>query len=226
MNAERLTTKSREVIAAAVATASQRGHATVETWHLLLALLDTGNSTAPALLRAVGANPADVRRQAVHAVERLPSAAGSSVAEPSLARELVNALNAAEAVARPLGDEYVSTEHLLAGLARVGGAVSDALKGVGATEDALVAAFPQIRGGNRRVTSADPEQQYQALDKYSVDLTARAREGKVDPVIGRDAEIRRVVQVLSRRTKNNPVLIGEPGVGKTAIVEGLAQRIV
>ena len=226
MNAERLTTKSREVIKAAVDTAAQRGHATVETWHLLLALLDTGDSTAPALLRAVGANPADVRRQAVHAVDRLPAASGSSVAEPSLARELVNALNAAEAIARPLGDEYVSTEHLLAGLARTGGAVSDALKSVGATEDALVAAFPQIRGGNRRVTSADPEQQYQALDKYSVDLTRKAREGKVDPVIGRDSEIRRVIQVLSRRTKNNPVLIGEPGVGKTAIVEGLAQRIV
>ena len=226
MNAERLTTKSREVIKAAVDTAAQRGHATVETWHLLLALLDTGDSTAPALLRAVGANPADVRRQAVHAVDRLPAASGSSVAEPSLARELVNALNAAEAIARPFGDEYVSTEHLLAGLARTGGAVSDALKSVGATEDALVAAFPQIRGGNRRVTSADPEQQYQALDKYSVDLTRKAREGKVDPVIGRDSEIRRVIQVLSRRTKNNPVLIGEPGVGKTAIVEGLAQRIV
>src|SRR5215470_13484607 len=226
LNAERLTTKSREVIAAAVATASQRGHATVETWHLLLALLDTGNSTAPALLRAVGANPADVRRQAVHAVDRLPTASGSSVAEPSLARELVNALNAAEAIARPLGDEYVSTEHLLAGLARTGGAVSDALKAAGATEDALVAAFPQVRGGNRRVTSADPEQQYQALEKYSVDLTARARDGKLDPVIGRDNEIRRVIQVLARRTQNNPVLIGEPGVGKTAIVEGLAQRIV
>ncbi len=231
MNAERLTTKSREVIAAAVANATQHGHATVETWHLLLALLDTGGSTAPALLRAVGANPADIRRAAVHAVERLPAASGSSVAEPSLARELVNALNAAEAIARPLGDEYVSTEHLLAGLAQMpgsgsAGAVAETLKNAGVTEDGLVAAFPQVRGGNRRVTSADPEQQYQALEKYSVDLTAKARAGKVDPVIGRDSEIRRVIQVLSRRTKNNPVLIGEPGVGKTAIVEGLAQRIV
>jgi ATP-dependent Clp protease ATP-binding subunit ClpB len=231
MNAERLTTKSREVIAAAVTTATQRGHATVETWHLLLALLDTGGSTAPALLRAVGANPADIRRAALHAVDRLPAASGASVAEPSLSRELVNALNAAETIARPIGDEYVSTEHLLAGLAQMRGAapagsVAEVLKSAGATEDALVAAFPQVRGGNRRVTSADPEQQYQALEKYSVDLTAQAREGKVDPVIGRDSEIRRVIQVLSRRTKNNPVLIGEPGVGKTAIVEGLAQRIV
>src|SRR5438552_1565366 len=181
MNAERLTTKSREVISAAVAIAGQHGHATVEPWHLLLALLDTGGSTATALLRAVGANPADVRRAAARAVETLPSARGSSVAEPSLARELVNALNAAEAIARPLGDEYISTEHLLAGLAQVGGAVSKALKDAGATEETLVAAFPQIRGGDRRVTSPDPEQQYQALEKYGVDLTARAKEGKVDP---------------------------------------------
>jgi ATP-dependent Clp protease ATP-binding subunit ClpB len=178
------------------------------------------------LLRAVGANPADVRRAAVRAVEQLPSARGSSTAEPSLSREFVNAIGEAELIAKPLGDEYVSTEHLLAGLARVGGPVGRALKDVGATEEALVAAYPQVRGGERRVTTADPEQTYQALEKYSVDLTALARDGKIDPVIGRDTEIRRVVQVLSRRTKNNPVLIGEPGVGKTAIVEGLAQRIV
>src|SRR5262252_4527683 len=226
MNTDRLTTKSREVIQSAVAIAEKNGHATVEPWHLLLALLDTGGSTAPALLRAVGANPADVRRAAVHSVERLPSASGASLSEPGLARELVNALNAAENIARPLGDEYISTEHLLAGLAQTGGAVARTLKDAGVTEEALVAAFPQIRGGYRRVTTADPEQQYQALEKYSVDLTAKARDGKVDPVIGRDSEIRRVIQVLSRRTKNNPVLIGEPGVGKTAVVEGLAQRIV
>ncbi|GAB7041460.1 MULTISPECIES: ATP-dependent chaperone ClpB [Catenuloplanes] len=226
MNAERLTTKSREVITAAVADAGQRGHATVESWHLLLALLDTGGSTATGLLRAVGANPADVRRAAARALENLPSARGSSVAEPSLAREFANAVGAAEQIARPLGDEYTSTEHLLAGLARVGGAVSELLRKAGATEDALVAAFPAVRGGDRRITSADPEQTYQALEKYGIDLTQSARDGKIDPVIGRDSEIRRVIQVLSRRTKNNPVLIGEPGVGKTAIVEGLAQRIV
>ncbi|XVV12884.1 ATP-dependent chaperone ClpB [Actinoplanes sp. CA-131856] len=226
MNAERLTTKSRDVITGAVADAGRRGHATVEPWHMLLSLLDTGGSTAPALLRAVGANPADVRRVAIRAVEQLPSARGASTAEPSLSREFVNAIGEAELIAQPLGDEYVSTEHLLAGLARVGGAVGRALKDVGATEEALVAAFPQVRGGDRRVTNNDPESTYKALEKYSVDLTAQAREGRIDPVIGRDAEIRRVVQVLSRRTKNNPVLIGEPGVGKTAIVEGLAQRIV
>jgi ATP-dependent Clp protease ATP-binding subunit ClpB len=226
VNAERLTTKSREVIKAAVDIAGQRGHATVEAWHLLLSLLDTGGSTAAALLRAVGANPADVRRAAVHSVDRLPSARGSSVAEPGLSREFVNAIGAAEQIARPIGDEYVSTEHLLAGLAQVGGDVSRQLRQVGATEQALVAAFPQVRGGDRRVTNAEPEQTYKALEKYGVDLTERAKAGKVDPVIGRDSEIRRVIQVLSRRTKNNPVLIGEPGVGKTAIVEGLAQRIV
>ncbi|GAB1688255.1 ATP-dependent chaperone ClpB [Krasilnikovia sp. M28-CT-15] len=226
MNAERLTTKSRDVITGAVASASTRGHASVEPWHLLLSLLDTGGSTAPGLLRAVGANPADIRRGAVRAVEQIPSARGASIAEPSLSREFVNAIGEAELIAKPLGDEYVSTEHLLAGLARVGGAVGKALRDAGATEETLVAAFPSVRGGERRVTTQDPEQTYQALEKYSVDLTALAREGKIDPVIGRDTEIRRVVQVLSRRTKNNPVLIGEPGVGKTAIVEGLAQRIV
>ncbi|GIH11718.1 chaperone protein ClpB [Rhizocola hellebori] len=226
MDTQRLTTKSREVISSAVAIAQQRGHATVEPWHLLLSLLDTGGSTAPGLLRAVGANPVEIRRASARAVEQLPTARGSSVAEPSLSREFVNAINAAEQIARPLGDEFVSTEHLLAGLANVSGQAGQTLKREGATEEALVAAFPKIRGGDRRVTTPDPEQQYQALEKYGVDLTARARDGKVDPVIGRDTEIRRVIQVLSRRTKNNPVLIGEPGVGKTAIVEGLAQRIV
>jgi len=226
MNAERLTTKSREVITAAVAIAQRRGHATVEPWHLLLSLLDTGGSTAAGLLRAAGANPVEIRRTAARAVEGLPAARGSSVAEPSLSREFANTIGAAEQIAGPLGDEYTSTEHLLAGLARVGGAVAHLLKGAGATEENLVAAFPTVRGGDRRVTTADPEQTYQALEKYGVDLTASARDGKIDPVIGRDAEIRRVIQVLSRRTKNNPVLIGEPGVGKTAIVEGLAQRIV
>ncbi|MFX0593145.1 ATP-dependent chaperone ClpB [Melissospora conviva] len=226
MNAERLTTKSREVITTAVARAAEHGHAVVEPWHLLVALLDTPGSTAPGLLRAVGADTAQLRRQADRAVQALPAARGASVAEPSVSREFANAISAAEQIARPLGDEYTSTEHLLAGLARVGGAVANTLKSAGATEEALVAAFPTVRGGDRRVTTADPEQTYQALEKYGVDLTESARAGKIDPVIGRDAEIRRVIQVLSRRTKNNPVLIGEPGVGKTAIVEGLAQRIV
>src|SRR5690349_23895551 len=151
MNAERLTTKSRDVITGAVADAGRRGHATVEPWHMLLSLLDTGGSTAPALLRAVGANPADVRRVALRAVEALPSARGSSTAEPSLSREFVNAIGESELIAKPLGDEYISTEHLLAGLARVGGAVGQTLKTAGATEEALVTAFPQVRGGDRKV---------------------------------------------------------------------------
>ncbi|GIL30840.1 ATP-dependent chaperone ClpB [Actinocatenispora comari] len=226
MNVERLTTKSREVIAAAVSAATGKGHATVEAWHLLDALLSTEGSTATALLRAAGADPGRVESAVQAALAKLPTAAGSSIAEPTVSREIVNTINAAEQIARPLGDEYLSTEHLLAALARVGGQVSQALKDAGATEENLVAAFPVVRGGDRRVTTPDPEQTYQALEKYGIDLTAQAREGKLDPVIGRDAEVRRVVQVLSRRTKNNPVLIGEPGVGKTAIVEGLAQRVV
>src|SRR5258706_3075156 len=156
MNTERLTTKSREVITSAVAIAGKNGHATVESWHLLLALLDTGGSTATALLRAVGANPADIRRSAARAVENLPSATGPSVSEPTLSREFVNAIGAAEQIARPLGDEYTSTEHLLAGLARVGGAVAKQLKGAGGTEKTLVAAFPQIRGGDRPGTTPHP----------------------------------------------------------------------
>ena len=226
MNVDRLTTKSREAISAAVHSAGQHGHGTVEPWHLFTALLDLQGSTAVALLRATGADTTALARQAEQAVARMPSAKGSSMGEPSMARELLNVLNTAEQLASSQGDEYTSTEHLLVGLAQVGGSVGAALNSAGATPKALVDAFPTVRGGDRKVTSADPEEQYKALEKYGVDLTSAARDGKVDPVIGRDTEIRRVIQVLSRRTKNNPVLIGEPGVGKTAIVEGLAQRVV
>src|SRR3982751_667948 len=155
----------------------------------------------------------------------MPSGSGATVAAPSPSRELLRVINAASEQAGALGDEYVSTEHLLVGLAGSDGEAAAVLTGSGATRDTLLAAFRTVRG-NRKVTSPDPESTFQALEKYAVDLTERAREGKIDPVVGRDTEIRRVVQVLSRRTKNNPVLIGEPGVGKTAIVEGLAQRIV
>ena len=227
MNAERLTTKSREVIKAAVDAASQRGHATVEPWHLLLALLDTGGSTAAALLRAVGANPADIRRAALHAVDRLPSASGSSVAEPNLAREFANAI-ARRRADRPPARRRIHLDRAPAGRPGPG-------RRRGRHARSRRPAPPRrpwsprsrrsaaATGGSPR---ADPEQTFQALEKYGVDLTQAARDGKIDPVIGRDSEIRRVIQVLSRRTKNNPVLIGEPGVGKTAIVEGLAQRIV
>jgi len=225
MKPEILTTKSREVLGQTISSASTAGHATVEPSHLLRALLVTAGSTAPDLLLAVGADPEQLSRRSRAALDRLPKVTGNTVAQPQLSRALSNAIAAAEQIARPLGDEYISTEHLLAGLAKAGGEVSDWLRGVDATADALVDAFATVRGSNTRVTSPDPEGGYQALQKYGLDLTEQAREGKLDPVIGRDGEIRRVIQVLSRRTKNNPVLIGEPGVGKTAVVEGLAQRI-
>ena len=225
MAQSKLTTRSQEAITAAQRLAVDRGQAALEPLHLLVSLLEQTDGIAGPLLQATGADPADVRAKADAALRRLPSVSGSTVAAPAPSRELLQALNAASEQAGALGDEYVSTEHLLVGLATTGGEAGAVLTSAGATRDALLAAFRTVRG-NRKVTSPDPENTFQALEKYAVDLTARAREGRMDPVIGRDAEIRRVVQVLSRRTKNNPVLIGEPGVGKTAIVEGLAQRIV
>jgi ATP-dependent Clp protease ATP-binding subunit ClpB len=221
----KLTTRAQEAIAAAQRLAVDRGQAALEPLHLLVALLEQSDGIGGPLLQATGADPADVRAKADAAIRRLPSVSGATVPAPAPSRELLRAINAAGEQAGALGDEYVSTEHLLVGLATTEGEAGAVLTGAGATREALVAAFRTVRG-NRKVTSPDPENTFQALEKYAVDLTARAREGKMDPVIGRDTEIRRVVQVLSRRTKNNPVLIGEPGVGKTAIVEGLAQRIV
>ncbi|MGY1660725.1 ATP-dependent chaperone ClpB [Geodermatophilus sp. SYSU D00705] len=221
----KLTTRSQEAIAAAQRLAVDRGQAALEPLHLLLALLEQTDGIAGPLLKAVGADVSDVRAKAEAALRRLPSVSGATVPAPSPSRELLRVLNAAGEQASALGDEYVSTEHLLVGLASSDGEAATVLSSAGATRDALLAAFRTVRG-NRKVTTPDPESTFQALEKYAVDLTERAREGKIDPVVGRDTEIRRVVQVLSRRTKNNPVLIGEPGVGKTAIVEGLAQRIV
>jgi ATP-dependent Clp protease ATP-binding subunit ClpB len=221
----KLTTRSQEAVTSAQRLAVHRGQAALEPLHLLVALLEQSDGIAGPLLKAVGADPADVRAKADAALGRLPRVSGATVPAPSPSRELLRVLNAAGEQAGALGDEYVSTEHLLVGLAGSEGEAGAVLTGAGATRDALLAAFRTVRG-NRKVTTADPESTFQALEKYAVDLTERARDGKIDPVIGRDTEIRRVVQVLSRRTKNNPVLIGEPGVGKTAIVEGLAQRIV
>src|SRR4051794_17257687 len=221
----KLTTRSQEAVAAAQRLAVDRGQAALEPLHLLVALLEQSDGIAGPLLKAVGADPADVRAKAEAALKRMPSVSGATVAAPSPSRELLRALNAAGEQASALGDEYVSTEHLLVGLATTEGEAGAVLTSAGATRDTLLAAFRTVRG-NRKVTTPDPESTFQALEKYAVDLTERAREGKIAPVVGRDTEIRRVVQVLSRRTKNNPVLIGEPGVGKTAIVEGLAQRIV
>jgi ATP-dependent Clp protease ATP-binding subunit ClpB len=219
------TTRTQQAISAAAQAASLAGNPDVGPTHLLGALLAQGDGIAAPLLTAVGADPAAVRAENTQLGNRLPSASGSSVAAPQLSREALAAITAAQQLATEMGDEYVSTEHLLVGLADKGGPVAQLLRRHGATPDALRDAFTKVRGSSR-VTSPDPEGTYQALEKYGQDLTGRARDGKLDPVIGRDTEIRRVVQVLSRRTKNNPVLIGEPGVGKTAIVEGLAQRIV
>ncbi|MQA32941.1 ATP-dependent chaperone ClpB [Modestobacter roseus] len=221
----KLTTRAQEAVAGAQRLAVDRGQAALEPLHLLVALLEQTDGIAGPLLQAAGADPADVRAKADAALRRMPSVSGATVAAPSPSRELLRAINAAGEQASALGDEYVSTEHLLVGLATTEGEAGTVLTSTGATRDALLAAFRTVRG-TRKITSPDPESTFQALGKYAVDLTQRARDGRIDPVIGRDTEIRRVVQVLSRRTKNNPVLIGEPGVGKTAIVEGLAQRII
>ncbi|MGH3937206.1 MAG: ATP-dependent chaperone ClpB [Pseudonocardiaceae bacterium] len=219
------TTKTQAAISSAAQAATVAGNPDVTPVHLLGALLaQTDGITAP-LLATVGADAAAVRAELKELTQRLPSATGSTVAAPQLDRQAVTALGHAQSLATELGDSYVSTEHLLVGLASLSDPTGQLLRRHGATPDALREAFQSVRG-SARVSSPDPETTYQALEKYGVDLTERARKGELDPVIGRDAEIRRVVQVLSRRTKNNPVLIGEPGVGKTAIVEGLAQRIV
>jgi len=220
------TTKSQDALGASVRMAAANGNPQVEPLHLLDSLLQQGEGIATALLAAVGADVGTLTAQVRTAVSALPSASGSSMAAPQLSQATYRVLGTAETFAKERGDEFVSTEHLLVALAKDGGpGVTDLLAGQGATPAALMDALDQVKG-SARVTSRDPEQTFQALEKFGVDLTARAREGKIDPVIGRDEEVRRTIQVLSRRTKNNPVLIGEPGVGKTAVVEGLARRIV
>jgi ATP-dependent Clp protease ATP-binding subunit ClpB len=222
---DKLTRKSQEAVSGAVRLATTEGNPAVEPLHLLATLIGQEGGTASPLLRAVGADPAAVLRSTDNLIARLPKAAGSTVSAPDTSRALLATLATAAKRAKELDDEYVSTEHLLVGLAADGGQAADVLRKAGAGPDELLGAFQKVRG-NARVTTEDPEGTYQALEKYGIDLTQQARDGALDPVIGRDAEIRRVIQVLSRRTKNNPVLIGEPGVGKTAVVEGLAQRIV
>ncbi|QHT57242.1 ATP-dependent chaperone ClpB [Cellulomonas sp. H30R-01] len=221
----KFTTRSQEALGDAIQQASAAGNPQLEPAHVLNALLQQEGGVANALLDAVGADRAALGRSVRSTLVGLPSSAGQTVAQPSASRATAAALEAASAEARALGDDYVSTEHLLLGLAAGQSGVADALRSAGASRDALAAALPNVRG-NARVTTPNPEGTFKALEQYGIDLTQRARDGKLDPVIGRDSEIRRVVQVLSRRTKNNPVLIGEPGVGKTAVVEGLAQRIV
>ncbi|MGV0643580.1 ATP-dependent chaperone ClpB [Mycolicibacterium sp. XJ879] len=229
------TTKTQAALTSALQAATAAGNPQIAPEHLLMALLTQNDGIAAPLLEAVGVDPATIRAETQRLLDRLPSATGAAT-QPQLSPQSLTAITAAQHLATEMDDEYVSTEHLLVGLAGYSGRSAGSapegdsdtaklLSGHGASPQALREAFTKVRG-SARVTSADPEGTYQALEKYSTDLTARAKEGKLDPVIGRDNEIRRVVQVLSRRTKNNPVLIGEPGVGKTAIVEGLAQRIV
>ena len=223
---QKFTTMAQEVIGDAIQSASAAGNARVETLHVMDALLRQENGVIQGLIQAAGGNPQAIGAAVRNALVKMPAASGSTTSQPQASRQLTAALAQAEKEMQQMGDEYVSTEHLLIGIAASAPNQSaDILKANGVTAAALRKAVPGVRGG-AKVTSPDAEGSYKALEKYSTDLTARAKEGKLDPVIGRDQEIRRVIQILSRRTKNNPVLIGEPGVGKTAVVEGLAQRIV
>jgi ATP-dependent Clp protease ATP-binding subunit ClpB len=225
MDTNKLTTKSRDAVSAALRSALTAGNPYAEPSHLLHALLQVPGNTVAPLIAAAGADPAVVAAAAQGAIAKLPSAKGTSVSQPSISGSLARVLADAESRAEQLGDAYVATEHLLISLATVDSDAKKVLSALNIKPNVLTRAFNEARG-SKRVTSPEAEATSSALDQYSVDLTAMARDGRLDPVIGRDAEIRRVVQVLARRTKNNPVLIGEPGVGKTAVVEGLAQRLV
>ena len=220
----KLTTKSQEAVSAAAMNANTAGNPQIEPAHILKALMDQRESVAVALLKAAGADPDAVSTRASAAIRSLPSTSGDSVSTPQFSQAGLNVIKAAQAEADQFGDDYVSTEHLLLGVAADRGPAGRALSENEASLEALKAALPGLRG-DRKVSTPDPEGTFDALGKFGTDLTELAKDGRLDPVIGRDAEVRRVIQVLSRRTKNNPVLIGEPGVGKTAVVEGLAQRI-
>src|SRR4051812_39739943 len=226
MNIQKYTEKAQEAIVAAQSMADREGHPEITPEHLLLALAEQQGGIVPEILRKMNVDPASIANTVRAELGRNPRAHGGS--QPTLSARLRQVTNAAEAEAERLKDEFVSTEHLLLALASETGRSAPSarvLQQAGATKDAILQALTSVRG-SQRVTSQNPESTYQSLEKYGRDLTELARKGKLDPVIGRDDEIRRVIQVLSRRTKNNPVLIGEPGVGKTAVVEGLAQRIV
>jgi ATP-dependent Clp protease ATP-binding subunit ClpB len=226
MQADRFTIKSQEALEAAQRLAQERRNPQTRPEHLLAVLLEQDGGVVVPLLRKLGVEPAAVRATLNPALEALPRLAGGPGREPSAgSQELIEVLRVAEEQMRELGDSYISTEHLVLALASAAGTAADVLRSVGATREALLKALAEVRGSHK-VTDQNPEDKFQALEKYGRDLTEAAAQGQLDPVIGRDDEIRRVVQVLSRRTKNNPVLIGEPGVGKTAIAEGLAQRIV
>ncbi|MEA2292453.1 MAG: ATP-dependent Clp protease ATP-binding subunit ClpB, partial [Solirubrobacteraceae bacterium] len=223
MQADRFTTKSQEALAGATSLAAARRNPEALPEHILATLLDDGDGFVPRVLRKLGAAPEAVRADLDAALDALPTLGDAD--EPSISRELLNVLRTAEQESKGLRDEYISVEHLLLALVDAKVAAGEALRRHGVSRRAVLDAVEALRGPHR-VTDQSPEEKYQSLERFGRDLTDAAREGKLDPVIGRDDEIRRVIQVLSRRTKNNPVLIGEPGVGKTAIVEGLAQRIV
>jgi ATP-dependent Clp protease ATP-binding subunit ClpB len=223
INSEKLTVKAGEALNEAINAARKNGNPVVHDLHLLRALLEQDESIVVPILHKLGASVTALREQIGREIDRYPK---QTDAQPTLSREVNQVFDKAETEAKQLGDEYVSTEHLLLALADTRGTdTRGILSAVGANRQALIEALEAVRGSHR-VTDQTPENQYQALQRYTRDLTDAARRGKLDPVIGRDEEIRRVIQVLSRRTKNNPVLIGEPGVGKTAIVEGVAQRFV
>ncbi len=222
MRPEKLTTKAQEVLQAAQAQARRRDHQAIDAEHLLLALLEQQDGVARPMLAKIGADPDLVASRVEDELRSVPKVQGT---EPYLANRLLKLIDRAEDDSKKHKDEYVSTEHLLVALSEERGGAGDALRSAGATPERVRDVVAQARKGGR-VTSPEAESQYRALEKYTKDLTQLAREGKLDPVVGRDDEIRRVIQILSRRTKNNPVLVGDPGVGKTAIAEGLARRIV
>src|SRR5881296_1789013 len=219
----KLTEKSQEALVAAQQKARDEGHAQLDVEHLAAALVDQPGGIVSSVLTALGVQPQQLSSALATELQRQPKVSGN--VQLSATARLGRVLQQAQKEAQSLGDEYVSTEHLLLGMTEDQGYTGQALKRLGATHERVLSALKEVRG-NQRVTDQNPEGKYQALEKYGRDITELARKNKLDPVIGRDEEIRRVIQVLSRRTKNNPVLIGEPGVGKTAIVEGLAQRIV
>ena len=221
---DKLTIKAQEALAAALEFASEQGHPEINGLHLLRALVEQEQGAVASILQRIGVAPAQVAAMAQETLERAPRVSGTA-AQPGLSRDANQALDAGWKQAQRLKDEYLSTEHILLGILDAGGDAAQLLTSLGVAQQAVLAAMKEVRG-TQRVSDPNAEATYEALQKYSRDLTQLARAGKLDPVIGRDEEIRRVIQVLSRRTKNNPVLIGEPGTGKTAIVEGLAQRIV
>ncbi len=225
LDPNKLTRKTQEAIGAAQAIARDRHHSQVGGEHLLAALIGQPEGVVLPVLERVGVSPKTVRDQVEAALEPMPKVYGETAQGAQFSQDAFRLLESADAERGELGDDYLSTEHLLLAMTKVAGGVGDLLRGLGVTTEAVLDALKQVRGSHR-VTSENPEEQYQALERYGRDLTEEARKGKLDPVIGRDEEIRRVIQVLSRRTKNNPVLIGEPGVGKTAIAEGLTRRII